>query len=362
MPDLSARVVLLAPTWLGDAVMALPALRDVRHHFADGRLAVAARPSVAPLFRSVPGVDEIVTLSSEGGSSIVKSWRHDVRTLREGRYDIAILLPNSFYAAWIARSAGVPERWGYRADFRRRLLTRAIARPPRKVSYGAYYQELLRALDIETGPLTSRLAVSQASRETAKRLLEREGWSPGQTLIGIAPGAAYGHAKQWPPFRFAELIRLLADRLNAACVLVGRQADRDAGQEIASCLEQRFEGQASPRLINLIGRTDLQGLLGVMWQCQAFIANDSGALHLAAAIGVPVTAIYGPTDERYSQPLRAEGDSEQQVIVLMEPVWCRPCGLRECPIDHRCMTRITASRAFDAVRSQMQIVEAVRRS
>jgi heptosyltransferase-2 len=351
------RVVVLAPNWLGDAVMALPALGDVRNHFAGARLVVAVRASIARLFDCVPGVDEIVVLRSEGGSSVVRSGRSEVEALREGRFDVAILFPNSFHAAWLVWRAGVPERWGYHADFRGPLLTRAVRRPAAKVHYGAYYQNLVRELGTEAGPLAPRVKVPQSSRVAATQMLEREGWTPAGALVGIAPGAAYGHAKRWPPARFAELIRLLWDETGAACVLLGRPADSDAWQEILATLERSADGRVAGRLINLIGRTDLLQLMGVMSHCRAFVANDSGALHLAAAIGLPVAAVYGPTDERYSTPLASEEGAEGQIVVFTEPVWCRPCGLRECPIDHRCMTRIPASRVFEAVRTHISVAE-----
>jgi heptosyltransferase II len=353
------RVVVLAPNWLGDAVMALPALRDIRLHFAGATLAVAARASIARLFECVPGVDEVAVLRSEGAASVAGRGRGDVAAIADGRFDTAILLPNSFHAAWLARQAGVPERWGYRADLRGMLLTRAVRRPGRKVHCGAYYQNLATELGMETGPLTPRVTVAPASRAAAKEMLERAGWTPGDTLVGIAPGAAYGHAKRWPPVRFAELVRLLWDQRNVACLLLGRPADRDAGQEIQAALERSADGRMAGRLIDLIGRTDLLQLMGAMSHCRAFVANDSGALHLAAAIGLPVAAIYGPTDERYSTPLTSEEGSEPRVAVFTEPVWCRPCGLRECPIDHRCLTRIPASRVFDAVRAQIGMTEGV---
>ncbi len=360
MSPTTHHVVVLAPNWLGDAVMALPALGDIRRHFADARLAVAARTSIARLFECVPGVDEIVVLGSESGSSGAGPARDNVGALGDGRFDVAILFPNSFSAAWLARRAGVPERWGYRADLRGPLLTRAVRRPRGKVHYGAYYQNLVRGLDMTAGPLTPRVGVPAASRTAAGRMLEERGWTPGEALVGLAPGAAYGHAKRWLPARFAELVRLVWEQKGAGCVLLGRSADRDAGQDIVAALERSADGRVAGRLIDLIGATDLLLLLGAMSHCRAVVTNDSGAMHLAAAIGLPVTAIFGPTDERYSSPLTTEECAEWRVAVLSEPVWCRPCGLRECPIDHRCMTRIPASRVFDAVRAQIGNVEGVR--
>lgn len=327
----------MAPNWLGDAVMALPAIRDVRRHFSGAHLTIAARPSVATLFRAVPGIDDILTLKAE---STVAALRKNVALLRDRRFDLGILLPNSFRSAWLLKRAGVKERWGYRSDFRGPLLTKAVRRPKGKVHFGEYYQNLVRELGIETGPLTPQLKVPQPKIEAAESLLRDRGWSPGQTLVAIAPGAAFGHAKRWPAERFAALAKSFRDELGAACVLLGLSEDRDAARQI--------EG------INLVGQTDLLMLMGVLSHCRALVANDSGALHLAAALGVPVAGIYGPTDERYSRPLPSEEGADDRVATLSEQVFCRPCFLRDCPIDHRCMKRIPTERVYTTVRQLVQ--------
>jgi heptosyltransferase-2 len=317
------RIIIGAPNWLGDAVMALPAIRDVRRHFADAQVVVAARPSVAMLFRAVPGVDEIAEPGKVGG-------------------DVGILFPNSFRSAWQLKRAGVPERWGYRSDLRGMLLTKAIKRPRKKVHFGEYYQQLVQQLGIDTGPLTPQLVVPEAKVRAAAALLAQHGWTPGQPLVAIAPGAAFGHAKRWPPGRFATLASMLRTELSglsAVCVLVGRSEDRDGSD--------RVEG------IDLVGQTDLLMLMGVLSHCRALVANDSGALHLAAALGVPVTGIYGPTDERYSLPLSSFESPGDRVRAISHDVFCRPCGLRDCPIDHRCMKRITPEQVFQVVRKQL---------
>ena len=173
-------------------------------------------------------------------------------------------------------------------------------------------------------------------------MLEDAGVARGATIVGFAPGAAYGHAKRWPPARVADVASRLARERGAVPVLVGTAADRSAGIEIESALP------ADVRAVNLIGRTDLRLLAGVLARCRAFVSNDSGAMHLAAALGVPVTAIFGPTDERVTAPL---GEHD----VLLHPVFCRPCMLRECPIDHRCMKRVSAGMVFDAVSRRLGV-------
>lgn len=315
----------MAPNWLGDAIMALPAIRDVRRHFLSQTLSVAARPSIAAVFRAVPDVDRIVVL--DGG--------HDETQLRG---DIGILLPNSFRSAWVLKKAGVKERWGYATDFRRPLLTRAVRKPRGRVSFPEYYSHLVRQLGIETGPLTAHMKVPDATRAAALEFLQQRGWQPGQPLVGIAPGAAFGHAKRWSPKRFAELASLLTDA-GVTCVIVGRSEDRDAARDIGG--------------IDLIGQTDLTMLMGVLSHCSVVVANDSGALHLAGGLGVPAVGIWGPTDERYSTPVTPFHDA-RTIATISESVFCRPCFLADCPIDHRCMKRISTERVHAAVRRFLQ--------
>jgi heptosyltransferase II len=174
----------------------------------------------------------------------------------------------------------------------------------------------------------ARIRVRADTAARADALLVREGIDVTTPIVGFAPGAAYGHAKRWPPRRVAGVIARLASAHGVTAVLVGAEGDRGAGREIESALP------AAVRLVNLIGRTDLRLLAGVLSRLHGFVSNDSGAMHLAAALGVPVTAIFGPTDERVTAPL---GDAD----VLINPVFCRPCMLRDCPIDHRCMKGVT---------------------
>jgi lipopolysaccharide heptosyltransferase II len=330
--------------------MSLPALADIRRHFPAATLAVAARPGLSPFFQLATGIDRVVPLA-DGGSAL-KRRRADVKVLKTEHFDLAILFPNSFYAAWIVKQAGVPERWGYSADFRRALLTRAVRRPKGRIHQGAYYQHLVRELGLLTGPLTPRVAVPERVRQAGLELLEREGWEASAMLVGLAPGAAYGFAKQWPSDRFAALARLLSEQ-GIWSVLVGRPADQHVGRQVMMAFER--SGCTVPRqgrVLNLIGRTDVRQLMGVIIHCGTFVANDSGAVHLAAALGLPVVALFGPTDERISAPLPAEGLRGLHVI-LSHPVFCRPCMLRECPIDHRCMKRIEPTRVAEAVIQQL---------
>ena len=314
---MSARLVIIAPNWLGDAIMALPAIADVRRTYADATITVAARPSVAPLFTLVDGVDAWLSIAVG-----------DHRALTG--FDVALVLPNAFRAALAAWRAGVPERWGYAADGRRLLLTRAVARPRPPVHQVAYYQHLSSALGCANGSSEPRVAMTDVVRDEGARALAAAGWRGDAPLVAVAPGAAYGGAKRWPSAYFAELVADLR-RDGVQTVMVGSAADAASTRGIAPTFD-------------LVGKTDIPTLAGVLAHSRTLVTNDSGAMHLAAAAGVPVTAVFGPTRDRDTHPIGGHH------IVLTHDVWCRPCMLRECPLDHACMRGIAPRSVAAAAR------------
>ena len=336
------RVFVVSPNWLGDAVMALPAIADVRRHFRGSRLIVGARKPVADLFRMTPGVDRVIVLDWKGKFLRPGDLQHDVASLNASDADVAILLPNSFASAWLAKRAGVGQRWGYATDFRRPLLTRAIGRPRRSVHQAEYYQHLVRELGIQSGPLEPSIAAPPDAIVGARMLLHSRSWDESRPLVAVAPGAAYGTAKRWLPEHYAALMTSLV-KDGAQCVLVGSTGDIETTEWIQRLVpdEQRHD------VLDLTGLTSLSLLTGVMAIAQVFVSNDSGAMHLASAVGAPVAAIFGPTREYETRPLSRNG---QRAEVLIHPVWCRPCMLRECPIDHRCMKGLAPDRVFTTVR------------
>ena len=339
MPD---ALVVLAPNWLGDAVLSLPAIADVRRAYPTAHLAVAARRSVAGLFHLVPAIDAVVVLASNARWWRRSAFRSDVEALRS--YHLAILFPNSFQSAWLVKQARVAERWGYRSDVRSALLTRAVPRV--KGGHQAeYYQRLTTALGIPAGPPAPAIDVAGQTRDAAQALLREHGHEPGSTLVVLAPGAAYGKAKQWTPAHVATLIGRLVRERSATCAIVGSGADAQTAAEIVGRLKAAPTPETG-RVVDLVGRTSLEMLAGVLANADVCVCNDSGAMHLAAAVGARVVATFGPTNEHATRPLPRPGGRAE---VLVHEVWCRPCMLRECPIDHRCMTGLTPERVFDAV-------------
>jgi lipopolysaccharide heptosyltransferase II len=344
MPD-PRRILILSPNWLGDAVMALPAIADVRRRYQGARLIVAARRSVADLFALTPDVNDVVVLEWKGQALRVRSLNRDIAALRRVEADIALLLPNAFSAAWLVSRAGIRERWGYAADLRRPMLSRAIARPRRSVHQAEYYQHLVRELGIETGPLEPSLTVPQEAIVAARTLLTAKGWDASRPLVAVAPGAAYGTAKRWLPEHYATLLTKLV-RTGAHCVLVGSASDTETTTWILGLVPATERAH----VIDLSGATTLSSLAGVIAIAKTFVSNDSGAMHVASAVGAPVAAVFGPTREYETRPLPRHG---ARADVLIHPVWCRPCMLRECPIDHRCMKGLSPERVFASVSSLM---------
>ena len=330
------KLLVLAPNWLGDAIMALPAIADLRRHYPGARLTLAARRPLAALATMIPGVDGSMPLDGRGGARAISALRGDINRLREGRFDAVLLLPNSFHAALLAYGARIPQRWGYRADLRSPLLTRAVAKPRvARLHQAEYYQHLTRGLGIAPGPLVAEVRVDEESRAGADRLLREHGWD-GRPLVGVAPGAAYGGAKRWPPERMGALAARLAHDSGACVAVVGAAADRETVDTVVRTAGAAGAGPGA--IIDLAGKTDLPALAAVLSRCRAFVSNDSGAMHLAAAVDVPVIAIFGPTREWATSPL--PGPRAIQAAIVHTDVSCRPCMLRTCPIDHRCMTGI----------------------
>jgi heptosyltransferase II len=330
------RLLVLAPNWLGDLVMALPAIADARRHHPAATLTVAARRPLASLAAMIPGVDSSIPLDGRGGARVLATLRGDIDRVRNSAFDAALILPNSFHAALLARQSRIPERWGFRSDLRTPLLTRGVPKPrvPR-LHQAEYYQHLTRGLGMPSGRLVADIRVTDEHRGAADRLLRKHGWD-GRPLVGVAPGAAYGWAKRWPPERMGALAARLARDAGASVVMVGAAADRDTVALVARAA--LAGGAAAEAIIDLAGATDLPTLAGVLSRCGAFVSNDSGAMHLAAAVDVPVVGIFGPTREWATSPLPGPGALEAEIV--RTDVWCRPCMLRTCPLDHRCMTGI----------------------
>jgi heptosyltransferase-2 len=295
-----------------------------------------------------PYVDDVITLAWRGRLLDRKGRSADAAALRRSQARVGIVLPNSFASAWLLLAAGIEHRWGYASDLRTPLLSRAVRRPKKGLHQGAYYQHLVRELGAASGPLRPQLAIPPRAIDAARALLMQHGWDGSRPLLAVAPGAAYGTAKRWLPDSFATLVTTLVRDRDMHAVLLGGPADRETTAWVA-----RSVGAAQRRFVaDVAGETTLETLAATFRLATACASNDSGAMHVAAAAGVPVAAIFGPTRESETAPLSAEGG---RVDILINPVWCRPCMLRECPIDHRCMKGLEPAYVAARIQSLMEV-------
>jgi heptosyltransferase-2 len=336
------KILVRAPNWVGDAILTIPAMEAVRAHWPGAEIAALARPGVAGLYVGQPFVDRVIDLEGGGGLKDFRAMENTARDLRAERFDAALLLPNSFSSAWQAWRAKIPERIGYSRDGRGILLTSKICVPhageiPKHETY--YYMELLRRAGWcrEYSEISEvRLQVSDDALQIAEDYLQAQGAPLDRPRVAMAAGAAFGSAKCWLPERFAEVADRLIDEFRASVILFGTSSEREVTSRIAARMKQPS--------INLAGLTHVAQLPALMARCGVFIGNDSGAMHVAAAVGIPVVAIFGPTDPEGTAPLTLRR------TLVREPVFCSPCFLRTCPIDHRCMTRVQTGTVYNAAR------------
>jgi heptosyltransferase-2 len=307
--------------------MCVPALQQVRERFRDAHIAILARPWVADIYSRETFADEVILYT--GGRL------RTARQLRKRRFDIALLLQNAFDAALLACLAGIPRRIGYARDGRSLLLTDAIPVPrkgevPRHERF--YYLELLRRAGIiDQLPESSaiRLGAAEQARDAGLAQFASVGL---EDVTGISPGAAFGTAKRWLPERFAEA----AAALGRPVALFGSSGERALCDQIAADLRTR-----GLLVHNFAGETSLGEFIELAAACRVYLTNDSGGMHIASALGVPTVAIFGATDDI------GTGPTGPLARVVRQHVECSPCLLRECPIDHRCMTAVSAQRVAE---------------
>lgn len=335
------KLLIRATNWVGDAIMALPTLHAVRGRFAKAEIAILALPYVADIYRGQGIADELIEYDRNGQHAGFRGRENLAAELRAKRFNTALLLQNAFDAAWIAWRAGIPERIGYNRDARGLLLTKPIAVPrageiPAHEKF--YYLELVkRAGWIDAIPDVSEilLLLTEEQSRRAEEKLQSFGSKHSAVRIAVGAGAAYGSAKCWPAERFAAAINQLLKARRAEVILFGAPGEAAVSAAIHAGLDQ-------PAL-DLTGKTQIAELPALLSRCTAFLGNDSGAMHVAAAVGLPVVAVFGPTDPHGTAPVTP------RCTTIQEKPYCSPCFLRRCPTDHRCMTAIAPERVRAAV-------------
>jgi heptosyltransferase II len=319
-----ARLV-VAPNWIGDAVLSLPLLRALKRNAPAGRLAVLARPGPAAIYRAEGSADEVV-----GASGLVAS----ARAASRGRFDEAWLLPNSFRSAIAPFLARIPERIGFATDGRAPLLTLRLPPPNRTSHQLRDYDPLLASRGIEPDLAAPRLPVPLESADAAAFALARAGLPPNRPLVLLAPGAAFGWTKRWPAERFGRLGRLILERGMLCAIVIGPREEP---------LAEEARVAAGGFLPAVGADLDPVGVAALAARARVVVSNDSGPMHLAAAVGTPVVSIFGPTDPGRTGPTGVPSE------VLDRYVFCSPCYLKECPYRHECMREIAVEDVLGAV-------------
>jgi heptosyltransferase-2 len=348
------KILIRGVNWIGDAVITMPSIRAVRHAFPDAHISLLVQPWVADIFKENPDINDII-LYDESFKGLIGKIRLAKKLLNQ-KFDIAILLQNAFDAALIAWLSGIPERVGYSRDFRGFLLTKAIPVSKDILSRHQvhYYLNLLGSMGIEAVETPPNIYLTDDEREWARNIINSKfNIQNSKFTIGINPGATYGSAKRWPPEKFAGLINRIIDDLNGKIIIFGSQSEIRIVDEIIQKLKTR-NSKLETHILNMSGKTNLRELAALIAECDAFITNDSGPMHMAAALFVPVVAMFGSTDRSVTGPF-GEG---HQIITKNLP--CSPCMERECPEGHlKCMTEIAAEDVFAALKKALPEERAV---
>ncbi len=341
------RILVRGPNWLGDAVMCEPALRGLQKLFPHAQISLLVKSAVADLFAGHPALTRVLTYDVNGHHAGLSGKWVLAGQLRKQGFDVAVLFQNAFEAAFLTFLAGVPRRHGYATDGRSLLLSDPVAVPDRHrlVHQVRYYWDLLKPLGLTGDPSAPELVVFPEEDQAMMGRFAQGGLAASDVVVGINPGSTYGGAKRWLPERFAEVTERLCRTIResreqeVSVVIFGAKGEERLGQEIASHL--------SSRSLVLSGATTIRELMAAVKRCTVLLTNDTGPMHIAAAFQVPVVAIFGPTDWRTTSPF---GSAH---AIVRQPVDCAPCLLRECPIDHRCMTRVTVDQVHEAATKQI---------
>lgn len=341
------KILVRGANWIGDSVMTVPALRALRAAFPSDEITLHTRSWAEGIFRDADFIDRIIAYD-RAGSSLNEVLRQ-ARRLRQESFDIAVIFPNSLASAVATRFAGIPKRFGYSKEGRSFVLTDAFPVPEWRSSRHEvyYYLELIaqvaESLSI-TGPdlrITPEISVpvSKKRKDAAREFLAREGIDLLRPIVALGAGSTNSIAKRWPAVRYAELAGRFADA-GARVVLLGGPGDEEISQAVTAA--------ASVPPLDLTARTSLSDAAAILAACDLLVSNDMGLAHLAPAVGTRTIVVFGPTDPVTTRPFSPLAE------VIRSEVECSPCMLRKCPIDHRCMTRVTVDTIFESAMAKLE--------
>lgn len=351
------KILIRGVNWIGDAVLTIPAINAVRKAFPTAHISLLVKPWVAEVFSENPDINEIISYD-EKFKGIIGKFRL-AQLLRSSCFDTAILFQNAFDAALVTWLARIPERIGYKRDGRDLLLTNGIPVPNEILGQHQvnYYLNIVRSIQMDIEETTPYIHLTDDEREKARETIASGLQEPRLPLIGINPGATYGSAKRWPPKYFAEVIMKIINDLNARVIIFGSPAEVDIANEIINeinTLKIKRRTEYGSRIMVMSGKTSLRELAALISECDAFITNDSGSMHMASALYVPTAAIFGSTDPTATGPF----GKGHKIIIADLP--CSPCMKRECPEGEIvCMTEISPDKVFKALTEILPKVRAV---
>ncbi|XOF32766.1 MAG: lipopolysaccharide heptosyltransferase II [Candidatus Electrothrix sp. YB6] len=346
LPKNPRNILIRSTNWIGDAIITTPAVRTIRRNFPEARISLLALPWVADVFAACPHIDRIFIYDKQGRHQGLRGKLRLAAELHREQYDLTILLQNAFEAALITFLARIPIRAGYTTDGRGLLLTHGVRKLP---DIGTkhqvhYYQEMLAGLGLKRSEDALELFLDPAAVLQAEALLEGSLQGETVSIIGLNPGAAYGPAKCWPAAKYAELAKRLARATNGLIVIFGTAADQEAAAEIAA--------SAGERVLDLTGKTSLAQALACIARCHVFVTNDSGLMHVAAALNTSLVAVFGSTDHI------ATGPFSEQATIVRRPVECSPCMKTHCPKGHfQCMENIAVHEVEQAALGWLNTVK-----
>jgi len=335
-------ILVRMPNWIGDLVMATPVLADLRKQFPDASITVMCRRPLCDLLIQDPNIDEVFSFARPTNRFLRREEnRNIVDKIRAGNYDVGVLLTNSFSSAWWFWQGGVKRRIGFAKHWRTLLLTDRLSMPEKGEEHEVNtYKRLLSPLGIGPSTTGPKLYLGKEELEESRTLLYQRGFKKGKRLVGINVGATYGSAKCWPAERFRDVaLKLLEDDLYV--LFFGDATTASLVKEICLTLPERA--------MNLAGVTTLRELACLIKDCDVLLTNDSGPMHIAAALETPLVALFGSTDDRATGPF-GQADS-----VIHKHVSCSPCFKRECPIDFRCMKEIGVDEVVEKVKERFHV-------
>jgi len=339
------KIVVRGTNWVGDAVMTIPALRELRRVFPDSEITLHTRSWAQGIFQDADFIDEILPFEPE--KSDLKTVFAQAKIWREKKFDLAVILPNSFQSALISKLGKAEMRVGYATDKRSFLLTGALPVPAWKNERHEifYYLNIIAEIEkiffgetkVWENEPQFNLNVSEEKKNLARKILSENRVDLSKKIVALATGSTNSRAKRWQTESFAKLNDKISSQLNANVILIGSEDELDISLEVAE--------KSKIKPIILTGKTTLAEVASILSICDLLVSNDTGPAHISAALGTKTLVIFGPTNPRTTQPWNSE--------IVYKNVECSPCMLRDCPIDHRCMTRISVQEVFEIAKEKL---------